>query len=254
MKVLILEDEALAAERLHKLLLDIDSRIEVVRVIKSVEEGKEWLMANEAPDLIISDIRLLDGLSFELFKTLQLETTVIFTTAYDQYAINAFEVNSIDYLLKPLKQEELKASLEKFKLFRQSTGAGINLEALLKTLANKSSERPERLVLNQGQKIVAVDIRDSAYFFTKDKVTFLRTVQGKTYSIDYSLEKIEEMIDPSRFFRINRHLIVNMRAIVEMYSWTKSRVKIKLEPLCELEAIVSAERSPAFKEWLKKAH
>lgn len=254
MKALIIEDEKAAVKRLTRLLTEAEPGVEVVASLESVEKSVRWLSDNPLPDLIFMDIHLADGSSFEIFEQVDVKAPVIFTTAYDEYAIRAFKVNSIDYLLKPLKQEELKASLEKFKLFRQSTGAGINLEALLKTLANKSSERPERLVLNQGQKIVAVDIRDSAYFFTKDKVTFLRTVQGKTYSIDYSLEKIEEMIDPSRFFRINRHLIVNMRAIVEMYSWTKSRVKIKLEPLCELEAIVSAERSPVFKEWLKKAH
>lgn len=250
MKVLILEDEALAAERLHKLLLDIDSRIEVVRVIKSVEEGKEWLMANEAPDLIISDIRLLDGLSFELFKTLQLETPVIFTTAYDQYAINAFEVNSIDYLLKPIQQEKLATSLKKYRDRKNNNRYPADFESLYSLIQRQKRAYKSRFLIRVGQKIVAVPVEKIAYFYSQNKLTYLVSKAGKKLPMDQTLEMLEEQLDPAVFFRANRQFMLSFECIAEIHPYFKGRLKLELNPPSELEIVVSAEKTPEFKSWL----
>ncbi len=246
MKVLIIEDEAAAMRRLKKLLHEIDPALEVVGELDSIEASINWLFNNPMPDIIFLDIHLADGSSFEIFRHVQIDKPVIFTTAYDQYAIQAFKVNAIDYLLKPIKAGELEAALAKARQWQ--AGSGFDYVALAKALQKEESSK--RFLIRFGQQIRVVEMRNVSYFYTQDKITFLVTKEGKRYPIDYSLEKLEEMVDSSRFFRINRQFIISIEAIKEMYAYSKSRVKVDLHPPCELETIVSTERSPVFKRWL----
>ncbi len=246
MKVLIIEDEAAAVRRLKKLLQEIDPSLEVVGELDSIENSVTWLLNHPVPDIIFLDIHLADGSSFEIFRHVQIDKPVIFTTAYDQYAIQAFKVNAIDYLLKPIKAGELEAALSKARQWK--AGSGFDYVALAKALQKEESSK--RFLIRFGQQIRVVEMRKVSYFYTQDKITFLVTKEGKRYPIDYSLEKLEDMVDPARFFRINRQFIISIEAIKEMYAYSKSRVKVDLNPPCELETIVSTERSPVFKRWL----
>ncbi len=246
MKVLIIEDESAAANRLAKLIQEIDPSIEVVEQLDSIESSVNWLEKHGAPDLLFMDIHLADGSSFEIFRFVKLDKPVIFTTAYDEYALQAFKVNAIDYLLKPLKKSELEQAINKYRNLQKP--AEMNYQALANSL--QSDKYNFRFLIRFGQNIKVVEFRDAAYFYTEDKITFIVTKEGKRYPVEPSLEKLEEMADPRAFFRINRQFIINIESIKEMYAYSKSRVKLKLDPPTDKETIVSTERSPVFKKWL----
>lgn len=251
MKILIIEDEEPAAKRLHKLLEEIEPGVEIVQHIVSISSAIDWLKTNDCPDLIFSDIQLSDGLSFEIFKTINISCPVIFTTAYDQYAIEAFKVNSIDYLLKPIKKDELKAGLDKFrKLTGMAKSNPVDVTKILETINAPKSDFKKRFVIRYGEHIKTINVEDIAYFYTEDKVNFLTTKEGRRYAIDYNLDALESMIDPKTFFRINRQYIIAIYAIGEMFAYSKSRVLVKLNPPSKHETIVSTERSGDFKLWL----
>jgi len=246
MKVLIIEDEIMAARRLKNLVTKINPDIEIVDQLDSIEGVLNWFQENELPDLIFMDIHLADGSSFEIFNHVNIEKPVIFTTAYDVYAIQAFQVNAVDYILKPINEDKLKAALEKYLKFHKKTK--INYQKVVQSLQTSSDEK--RFLIRLGHSIRLVEMKDVSYFYTKDKITFLVNNAGKRYPIDYSLEKLEDIVNAKKFFRINRQFIINIDAIKEMISYSKSRVKIELNPSCDLETIVSTERSPVFKKWL----
>ena len=246
MKVLIIEDEIAAARRLAKLINEIDPGIEVVEQLDSIESSVLWFERHPMPDLIFMDIHLADGSSFEIFNHVQLAKPVIFTTAYDQYALQAFKVNAIDYLLKPLKKSELEQAINKYRALQKPPE--MNYQALASSL--QTDKYNPRFLIRFGQSIKVVEFRQAAYFYTEDKITFIVTKEGKRYPVDPSLEKLEEMADPRAFFRINRQFIVNIECIKEMYAYSKSRVKLLLQPPTDKETIVSTERSPFFKKWL----
>ena len=247
MNVLIIEDENAAARRLEKLLNEVAPDARVLQRLDSIESSIHWLENHPPPDLILLDIHLADGGSFEIFKHVQVESPVIFTTAYDEYALDAFKVNAVDYLLKPIKVNDLAAAVAKYrKVFKPAVP---DYAALLESL--RRQDTPQRLLIRFANSIKLVDLQDAAYFYTKDKITFLITRStGKRYPVDYTLEKLEAMLDPQAFFRINRQFVINIKAIQEMHSYSKSRVKIDLEPACDMDTIVSTERSAAFKKWL----
>lgn len=246
MKVLIVEDEEAAARRLQKLILEIDANIEIVGELDSIEAALLWFHTNSLPDLVFMDIHLADGSSFEIFNHVKIEKPVIFTTAYDQYALQAFKVNALDYLLKPIKRQELEQAIEKYRKWQGDRNT--DYKELTKLLQKDISSK--RFLIKFGQTIRVVDIQDAAYFYTESKITFLVSKEGKRYPLDVSLEKVEEMADSKTFFRINRQFIVNVHAIKEMYAYSKSRVKLELMPHCDLDTVVSTERSPVFKKWL----
>lgn len=252
MKVIIIEDENAAARRLEKLLADIGPDITVLQQLDSVETAVAWLQHNPAPDLIFQDIHLADGSSFEIFEHVKIQCPIVFTTAYDEYALQAFKVNAVDYLLKPLKASELKAAIEKYRrVFRPADAP--DYAALLETMRKQSEQNYlQRMLIRFGQSIKLVDMTDAAYFYTKDKITFLVTRStAKRLPVDYPLDKLETMLDPRTFFRINRQFIVNVAAIREMHPYSKSRVKIDLDPPTnDMETVVSTERSADFKRWL----
>ncbi|MCB9306698.1 MAG: response regulator transcription factor [Lewinellaceae bacterium] len=250
MKVLIVEDENAAARRLEKLLTEVEPEAVVLARLDSVESSILWLQNNPQPELILLDIHLADGASFEIFEHATVSCPIIFTTAYDEYALQAFKVNAVDYLLKPIKTNELSAALGKYKKVFASQKP--DYSALLETLRKQEGgNHLRRMLIRFGNSIKLVDMTDAAYFYTKDKITFLVTRStGKRYPVDYPLDKLESMLDRKAFFRINRQFIVNVAAIKEMHPYSKSRVKVELEPSTDQETIVSTERSSEFKKWL----
>jgi len=216
----------------------------------SVKSAIEYLKKQPHPDLIFLDIQLGDGVSFEIFKSVSPGCPVIFTTAYDQYAVQAFRVNSIDYLLKPIKREELADALEKYKKGNSKMPVETFDYARIAELLKGKSDFQKRFLIRFGDTIKAVEVKDVAYFFTENKINYLCTFDKITYPVDQNLDQVEAIVDPLVFFRINRQFIVNIKAISKMVSYSKSRVKLELNPPTEIETIVSTERSPNFKGWL----
>ncbi len=251
MKVLIIEDEALAASRLEKQLHEIAPEITVLAKIGSIKESVKWLLGNSA-DLIFLDIQLSDGISFSIFEQVAVNTPIIFTTAYDQYSIKAFELNSISYLLKPIRKNDLMESLKKYRNLKSAFN--IDFEQLLSEIKGEKAEFKKRFVIQIGQKIKMVDTSEIAFFYAMDKNVFLKTFERNNWPIEFSLDKLENLIDPALFFRINRKYIVNINAIENMVAWSRSRIKLNLQPPAddEMETIVSVDRSPEFKNWLNK--
>ena len=252
MKVLIVEDESMASKRLTNLLLKLEPDIEILDQLDSVKTAVKWLSNNQA-DLLFFDIQLADGLSFEILNQVNIQTPIIFTTAFDEYAIKAFKVNSIDYLLKPIDPVELKHALEKFhQNFRQPEPQQPNMTMLEQAMKMLTKQYKERFVVKIGEHIHTIPVSDTAYFFSQDKATFLVTQEKKRYIIDYTLEEVEGLIDPQDFFRINRKYLVSMRAVKDIVSYTNSRLRIILHQSDEMDAIVSRERVQDFKKWLDR--
>jgi two-component system LytT family response regulator len=255
MRIVIIEDEDAAVRRLVKLLKQVDPQHEVLATLDSIAATVQWLEENPAPDLLLMDIHLADGASLEIFKHTEIRSPVIFTTAYDQYAVEAFRLNAIDYLLKPIKLEDLTEAISRITRTHASSSAAQMAEQTMDLVQRltRSGLIPatQRTLVKIGQTMKIVDLNESAYFYSQDKMTFAISKEGKRYPIDETLEQLEGRLDPTRFFRINRQLIVCIDAIEEMYAYSKSRVKIKLNPaFTQGDAIVSTERSPFFKRWL----
>ncbi len=248
MRVLIIEDEKIAADNLEKILISIDSDIQVIDKIESVRNAVKWLSKNFC-DLIFLDVQLSDGISFKIFEHLEIKTPVIFTTAFDQYAIKAFKLNSIDYLLKPIEVDQLRLSLTKYKNMQE--GKNFNIKALIDTL-NKKIEYQSRFMVYSGNKIHSVKVKDIAYFYLREGSVFFCTSEGKQYDLDYTLDKLHQILNPDFYFRINRQFIVNIESIDQMHLMSKSRLKLDLKPKCDIEAIVSFNKSHDFKKWLNK--
>ncbi len=250
LRILIIEDEEPAAKRLLKMIKEADPVVELLGSIASVSAAIKWFKENEAPDLIFSDIQLADGTSFDIFKEVKLLCPVIFVTAFDQYAIDAFKVNSIDYLLKPLKKDELLDAINKFKNTRQTEFPSFDINRLLQAYSPKNQPYKTRFIVRFGEHIKTIQTEEIAYFYTEDKINFLATHEGKRFAIDFNLDSLETLLDPRSFFRINRQFIVSIGSIAEMFAYTKGRVLIKLKPATKQETIVSTERSADFKTWL----
>ncbi|WP_428236744.1 LytR/AlgR family response regulator transcription factor [Gracilimonas sp.] len=249
MNILIIEDEMVAAERLENSLLQIDPNFKIVEKISSVKESVQWLMKNQA-DLIFLDIQLSDGISFSIFEQIRITTPVIFTTAYDQYAIKAFELNSIGYLLKPIRRNELEESLEKLESLKSVFT--IDIESLITSYRNPKNTYKNRFLVFMGEKLKKIETEEIAYFYAMQKNVFARTFDNKTYPMDFSLDALEEELDPSKYFRINRQYLVNIEAIEQMIALSRSRIKLLVNPAPgnNADTIVSISRSREFKNWL----
>ena len=248
MNILIVEDEDPAAQRLQKQLQEIVPEARVLDVLASVASTVNWLKTHASPDLILMDINLADGTSFEVFSQVDVSTPVIFITAFDEYAIQAFQVNSVEYLLKPVRKEQLAAAINKYKRFH--TGQKIDMDKIMESMGRTQDKYQKRFIIRFGEHIKAIDVKDVAYFYTEEKINFLKTWDDRVYPLDFNLDKLETMLDPERFFRINRQFIISIESINEMFSFSKSRVKVTLNPPTNMDTIVSTERSPNFKEWL----
>jgi DNA-binding LytR/AlgR family response regulator len=251
MKTIIVEDEKLAAERLEDLIREIDSSIEISAKLTSVEESVKYLKQHK-PDLIFLDIHLEDGLCFSIFDKVDPDVPIIFTTAYDQYAIKAFKFHSIDYLLKPVKKSELIDSLNKYN--KIISASMMDFKEILENIQSREISYKKRFLVQYGQKIRKVEVSEIAYFFAMEKNVFLVTFEKNTYPINYTLEKLSEIINPDTFFRINRKHIVNINAIKKMIPYSRSRIKLTLEPDTQKDNdfLVSVERSAGFKKWIDK--
>lgn len=250
MKVVIVEDEHLAAERLMQQLNTIVPEVEVVKVLESVEESVNWLATHPAPDLIFMDIQLDDGLSFEIFDELEIKAPIIFTTAFDKYAIHAFKVNSVDYLLKPIELEALQSALEKYKMLY---GQHQLLEdKIAKVIEQLSRTYKSRFFIKIGNRFQSIQVNRICCFFVQERSTYIKTMEGKTYDIDFSLDQLQKMVDPNQFFRISRNYLVNINCIDEIVGYSSTRLKLKLAAALDEDVIVSRDKVSGFKKWMDK--
>jgi len=255
MKILIIEDEELAVKKLHKMLVSIDKDIEVIANLDCIESSVEWLENNEAPDLIMMDIELLDGQSFEIFNRVKVKSPVIFTTSYDEYALKAFKVNSVDYLLKPIQKEDLTAALDKYKkMFVSAAPPSINMDMLVKELQQKlqPKEFRKRFLVKNVQKLVSVETEEIAYFYSDGRLNFFKTYDNKKYVVDYTMDDMEDMLDPDRYFRISRSFYVSIDSVDQINDYFGNRLILTLKPAVDKEALVSREKVTEFKKWLGK--
>ena len=251
MKVLIIEDEKLAAEKLARYLKQYNSEIRVLAQLPSIKESVEWLSdRQEELDLIFMDIQLTDGLSFEIFHSLSIKRPIIFTTAYDEYAIDAFKVNSIDYLLKPISFMDLSQSLKKLEGLKQQLNPPGNLSAVIQHMAQKPTYK-DRFLVKRGNHIQSIPTSDIILFYAEGRTAFLLTQEGKKYIIEYKLEDLEEMLPPKSFYRVNRSFIVSIQGIQDILMYSNSRLKITLSVELDKEIIVSREKVKRFKGWLE---
>ena len=250
MNVLIIEDEKPAARRLNRMLASLN--IDVSEMLHSVEESLNWLQNNEHPDLIFLDIQLSDGLSFEIFEEIEVKSAIIFTTSYDEYALKAFKLNSIYYLLKPIDEDELEAAVNQFKKQQpKQAEVQVNLDDIRKLLINPIDRKfKKRLSIKVGQHIKLIPVDDIECFYSENKATYIHTSEKRNYLLDNSLEKWEEQLNPEQFFRVNRTFIVHINAIKDIISYTNSRLKLVLETYNDQEIIVSRERVKDFKNWI----
>jgi len=250
MNVIIIEDEKPAARRLSRMLSGLN--IEVQTMLHSVEESINWFQNNSHPDLIFLDIQLSDGLSFEIFEEIEVKSAIIFTTAYDEYALKAFKLNSIDYLLKPLDEDELKVAVDKFKENQtKQSDVKVNIDDIRKLLINPVDRKfKKRFTIKVGQHIKIIHVDEIECFYSENKSTYIHTNSNRNYLIDHSLEYWQEQLNPEQFFRVNRTFIVHINAIKDIISYTNSRLKIILHSYTETEIIVSRERVKEFKNWI----
>lgn len=251
MKAIIIEDEKPAARRLNRLLEAMG--VEVLALLHSVGESMEWFHNNEHPDLIFLDIQLSDGLSFEIFDSIEVNSAIIFTTAYDEYALQAFKLNSIDYLLKPIDDEDLEKALKKYQNFKpESKQISVDFEDIKKLLSNPlEREYKKRFTAKVGQHIKIINADEVECFYSENKGTYAATVDGRNYLLDSTLENLEEDLSPEIFFRVSRKFYVNINYIKDIISYTNSRLQIKMNRFNEQEIIVSRERVKDFKLWLE---
>lgn len=256
MKILIIEDEPLGAETLEQYLAEIDPSIEVAGITESIKSSVEWLQHNPAPELILMDIELADGQSFEIFNLVKITSAVIFTTSYDEYALKAFKVNSIDYLLKPIKKAELEKAIEKYRQMKQlfaSENSGMNIEKLLTDLRLQSKTQRNRFLVKQGQRLVSVEVDDIAYFFAEGRLSYFCTWNKNKYVVDYTMEELESMLDANCFFRANRSYIIHIKSVLQIHNYFNGKLKLDIKPAIEKdEVVISREKAAAFKEWMGK--
>lgn len=259
MRVLIIEDEKLSAEHLANMLQRVDPSIEIMGMLDTVKKGVEALKKDELPELLFLDIHLADGISFEIFKEVKIDIPVIFTTAYNDYAIKAFELNSVDYLLKPISKADLEAALEKYRRWHEKdTANGSNeansglLERLLPILESKKQAYKTRFLVKLGEQIASVKTEEVAHFIAEDGIVLLVNLQGKRFPLDYTIDQLEQLLDPQLFFRINRKILIHQDAIEKITTFFNSRLKIHAANLSEEAAVVSRERVGEFKAWLDR--
>lgn len=257
MKILIIEDEKHNAARLQRLLQEFNLRIEVVGILETVKESVDWLNTNIAPDVILMDVRLADGLSFDIFLQTRLTSPVVFTTAYDEYAVRAFKVNSIDYLLKPVEKQELFAALQKVQSLKSDqikpdTAVNPGFEHLLEFFKNKAVTYRKRFLLPVYNGYKTLPVEDIDFIYSEYKITHLVLQNGKTETVQQSMEDLEEELDPSVFFRANRQMIISVQSIERILNNINGKLNIVLKRNKEKEVLISREKAPLFKTWLDR--
>jgi two-component system, LytTR family, response regulator LytT len=259
MNVFIVEDEPLAVKKLERLLREVALDLQVAGTAGSIRAAVEWLENNPAPDLIFLDIELSDGQSFEIFQRTSVQSPVIFVTSYDEFALQAFKVNSIDYLLKPVQREELAAAIDKYRQLkeqyaREANPLSASIESLLMSLSGAAAQPTwrTRFLVKHLQKYVTVEVSDIAYFWSEGRVNFFKTHKGQKYLVEYTMEEIEAMLNPNDWFRVSRQFLVSVPAVAEIHPYFNNRLKLHLNPKEPEEVTVSRERVSDFKVWLGK--
>ena len=248
-QALIIEDEKPSARRLQRMLEKLE--VEVIETLHAVDEAVEWFLQNKHPDLILLDIQLSDGLSFEIFQHVTVQSAIIFTTAYDEYALKAFKLNSIDYLLKPIDDEELDAALVKFRKNHQARiENSFDIQGLKSLLNMNSPEYKTRFALQVGQHLKLIKVEDISCFYSENKATYVQLTRDRRYLMDTSLDKLQEELDPTLFFRVNRKFIIKEKSIQDIIAFSNQRLEIELRDYKKEKIIVSRERVKSFRDWL----
>lgn len=252
MNFLIIEDEAQAGRRLQRQILTLMPDAQIGPILTSVQEAVDYLSSSLSFDLIFMDIHLSDGDSFEILDQIELRSPIIFTTAYDSYALQAFKANSIDYLLKPIRETDLQSAIHKWQ---QLTGSGRQssnelVEVLKEARGNSSKAYLQRILIRFPEKIKAIEVSEAAYFHVESRVTLMQLFSGKQYPVDFNLDQLEDRLPPKHFFRANRKFIIHVNAIHQMHKYSKSRLKLDLNPPYDGDIYISSEKSAAFKKWL----
>ena len=251
MNVLVIENEKPAAERLCRLLKKTDSSIEIMDILESVVTATSWLQQNNPPDLILMDIQLDDGLCFEIFETIKVEVPVIFTTAYDEYTLRAFKVNSVDYLLKPVEEDALSSALDKYR--KLYTSRALSYKDIEKIIREISGQYKTRFLIKSGSGYKSIPVNEISHFHICQRSVFLKDRAGKDYGIDYSLDHLQKILDPARFFRINRDCIVSIDSISRITAYSSSRLQLTiLNERGNDIFVVSRDKAPEFKKWIDK--
>lgn len=253
-KVIIIEDEIPAQRLLKETLQEIDVKTEVVCCLNSIKSTVEWFQNNPHPDIVLLDIQLSDGLSFEIFKHVNIESSIIFTTAFDEYAIQAFKVNSIDYLLKPVEKGELQTAFEKYnefnKQFVKEQNSHINFKELASLIKNQKTDYRKRFLIHSNEYIFHLAVEEIALFYSMQGVTFAVTFNKREYPVNFSLENLKEQLHPEKFFKINRQFILNIDAIKRVHFYFNGKLKLEIEPPHNEDIIVGKDKAALFKRWL----
>lgn len=261
MNALIVEDEDLSVRRLKKMVGEVAPSLNITGVTDSIEQTVEWVLENRAtgnadPDLIFLDIELSDGQSFEIFNRIEVSSAIIFTTSYDEYALQAFKHNSIDYLLKPVHRDDLQRALQKYEKMTAQPAVDHSLAGIRKLLEDfkkaSSVEYRQRFLVKQGQKMLSIEVGEIAYFFTDDRYSFFMTDSNQKMLVDYTLDELAESLDPARFFRINRGMMVTHRSVDKIDPYFGNRLALTLRPAHNKEVLVSREKVSDFKVWMGK--
>ncbi|MBN3581412.1 response regulator transcription factor [Algoriphagus aestuarii] len=248
MRILIIEDEKPAFNLLLKKIKDHFPEAQIFGNLDSIKSAVDWFQQNTSPDLIFCDIQLADGISFEIFKKVKLSTPIIFTTAFDQYAIQAFQVNAVDYLLKPIDPDDLTRAIEKFN--SNQLKSSIDLKLIKSLLEPKTIAYKTRFLVKFGEKIQSILVEEISFFYSEQRVTFLQTFEGKKFVLDSILEQVESQVDPKQFFRINRKYLCSYPSISDIFTYSNSRLKIKLHNCGDTDILISREKVTEFKNWL----
>ena len=261
MNILIVEDEDLAVKKLKKTLSSVDSTANVVGEADSIKSTVSWLNENPVPDLILMDIELADGQSFEIFNRTEVKSPVIFITSYDEYALKAFKVNSVDYLLKPVQKEDLQAALDKYKHMKEMYSKGLenekapySIDELVKELQLKlhTKEYRKRFLVKHGQKLVSIEVDEIAYFYSDGRLNFFKTFDNRKFVVDYTMDELNDMLDPDNYFRISRSFFISIDSVAQIHDYFGNRLLLHLKPESDKESIVSREKVSDFKLWLGK--
>lgn len=259
MKILIVEDEELAVKKIRKTLAGVEPDAEVVAVTDSILSTVNWLEENPAPDLILMDIELSDGQSFEIFNQTTIKSPVIFTTSYDEYALKAFKVNSIDYLLKPIQKEDLEAAIQKLRQMKElykteEAKPDVSIDNLVKELQQKLQPKDyrKRFLVKHAQKLVSIEVDEIAYFFSDGRLNFFKTYDNRKFVVDYTMDELEDMLDPEKYFRISRSFYISVNSVDQIHDYFGNRLMLTLKPAVDKESIVSREKVTDFKKWMGK--
>ncbi len=252
MKIVIIEDEPQAVERMESLLRQCAPGATVEARLDTIKGAVAWIRSHDPVDLILMDIQLADGLSFEIFNQTEVRSPIIFTTAYNEYALKAFKVNSIDYLLKPISPEDLGAALAKYKHLVGQASSQKMVESIGYAMQMLTKKYKERFVIKVGEHLKTIEVKDVLYFYSQEKFTFAQTVDQRKHILDFTLDQLEGLVDPAAYFRINRKYLVGLAAVQDMISYTNSRLRLTLRHSDDPEVIVARERVQEFREWLDR--